>query len=286
LRGLQRLLGRAATEGEDFRMSQAVNRFRRRAPGLIKASRFFAAGVLGFFLWLHGSTASSAADPNALWTIVHGLCAVDQQAFGRPAPCAEVDLKAGYAVLKDLSGASQYLLIPTARVSGVESPKLLAPDSPNYFEDAWKARRFVAVSLGRSLPREDIGLSINSMYGRSQNQLHIHVDCVRPEVRAALNRLRGRIGPRWMLLKTALAGHRYRAMRIDGNDLPIDPFKLLARTDRQARANMGRETLVAIGAAFPGGRPGFYLLSDRATAAPLDRGSGEDLLDHSCRPAR
>jgi CDP-diacylglycerol pyrophosphatase len=48
-----------------------------------------------------------------------------QEQKGDPAPCALVDLRErdakGYVVLKDLVGATQYLLIPTARVSGIES---------------------------------------------------------------------------------------------------------------------------------------------------------------------
>ena len=64
----------------------------------------------------------------------------------RRAPFAVVDLwegdAKGYAVLKDLVGAAQYLLIPTARVPGIESLLLLAPEAPNYFADAWRERGY------------------------------------------------------------------------------------------------------------------------------------------------
>jgi CDP-diacylglycerol pyrophosphatase len=36
------------------------------------------------------------------------------------------------------------------------------------------------------------------------------------------------------------------------------------------------------GAVFPNGKPGFYLLSDRAAVAGMDMGSSESLLDHDC----
>ena len=49
-----------------------------------------------------------------------------------------------------------------------------------------------------------------------------------------------------------------------------------------ARADMGRETLAVIGATFADGRPGFYLLSDRADALSMNQGSSETLLDHDC----
>jgi CDP-diacylglycerol pyrophosphatase len=234
-----------------------------------------------------GSNApAEAANSNALWSIVHGLCVTDEQTLHLPAPCAAVDLQQGWAVLKDIAGRTQHLLIPTARVTGIESAELLAPGDPNYFEAAWRARSFVFARLERGLPRDDIGLAVNSVYGRSQDQLHIHVDCVRADVRDELAKEQKRIGRRWTETTRRLAGRRYRVMRIDGADFgSVDPFKLLAQTDPTARAAMGRMTLVAVGAVFADGKPGFYLLSDRATMFPPDRASGEDLLDHACRVA-
>ena len=84
--------------------------------------------------------ASSAADANALWHIVSEQCVPDQKQNHSPKPCEQVDLAGGYAVLKDLVGNTQYLLIPTARISGIESPAVLAPNAPNYWADAWHAR--------------------------------------------------------------------------------------------------------------------------------------------------
>src|SRR5438874_2670182 len=57
---------------------------------------------------------AGAADPDALWKIVHDRCVPDAQQRGDPAPCAMVDLREGtangYAVLKDLVGIAQFLL--------------------------------------------------------------------------------------------------------------------------------------------------------------------------------
>jgi CDP-diacylglycerol pyrophosphatase len=224
---------------------------------------------------------TEAAHPNALWHIVHGLCLRDMKASGNPAPCAEVNLASGYAVVKDVEHKTQYLLIPSARVTGIESPALLATGTPNYWQAAWTSRRWLEQLVGRPIPREDVGLAINSMFGRTQNQLHIHIDCVRPEVRDTLRVQATRIGPRWSSLKVGFGGRRYRARWIQGPDLgATDPFKLLARTDPVARADMGRETLVLIGASRLDGTPGFVLLSDRADDANM--GAGERLLDHRC----
>jgi CDP-diacylglycerol pyrophosphatase len=237
------------------------------------------------------STASAfpafAADPDALWDIVSGQCAPNQQAKHDPSPCLSVDLAGGYAVLKDQNGATQVLVIPTARVSGIESPALLDPASPNYWADAWSARRLVESFAHREIPREDVAMAVNSVYARSQDQLHIHVDCIRPDVRDALSMAEERIGPKWAPLDIALAGHRYRAMLLPGDDLGArDPFKLLADGDPTTRAEMAIETLVLAGAVMPDGSAGFILLSDRADPAMHDPAGGEMLLDHSCKVLR
>jgi len=44
------------------------------------------------------------------------------------------------------------LLLPTARISGIEDPALLAPDSVNYFAVAWKERSELERRLGKALP--------------------------------------------------------------------------------------------------------------------------------------
>ncbi|MBV8091689.1 MAG: CDP-diacylglycerol diphosphatase [Acetobacteraceae bacterium] len=229
-----------------------------------------------------------AENADALWEIVHGQCVPDQVKNNDPAPCAYVDLRKGqaegYAILKDRRGATQFLLIPTARVAGIESAALLAPDSPNYWNDAWQARTFVLERLGHPLPRDEVGMAVNSKLSRSQNQLHIHIDCVRLDVIEALHRQQAAISMSWRTLAEPLAGHRYEAMRVAGADLNgNNPFRLLAQEGGIAAAQMGLETLVVIGARFPDGSPGFYLLS--ALADPLHGylANGEELLDHACR---
>jgi len=226
---------------------------------------------------------AGAANPNALWHVVHDLCRVDMKISHLAAPCLEYDRRGGFAALKDLKGKTQVLMIPTARVTGIESPKLLAPGGPNYWQAAWDARRFFEKRAGQEVPREDIGLAINSMFGRSQNQLHIHIDCVRADVQSALRKNARRIGRHWSDLGVDLAGRRYRAMRLDGADLgERDPFELLAKGDPAARADMGLETLVVIATGSDDKEPGFVLLSHRADLARGDRAAGEDLLDHGC----
>ena len=224
--------------------------------------------------------------PGALWHVVHGLCVRDMQLSGQPAPCAKVDLAAGYAVIKDVQRRTQFLLVPTRRIVGIESPQLLAADAPNFWADAWSARDLVSRQVGHDLPREDIGLAVNSVPGRTQNQLHIHIDCVRPDVVDKLRKRVDQVGPGWARLRGGLDGHPYRARWIDDAALADqDPFKLLAQDNPDARADMGDQTLVLIGARRADGAAGFVLLNAQADPAHYDIAAGEWLLDHSCRVA-
>jgi CDP-diacylglycerol pyrophosphatase len=224
----------------------------------------------------------AATDPDILWKIVHGRCAVDEAKFGHPAPCTVVDLGRGFAILKDIVGETQYLLIPTTRITGIESPAVLAPATPNFFAEAWSETDLVDARLGRTLPRQDLSLAINAVTGRTQDQLHIHIDCIRADVRAALDRHRASVGPHWARFPEPLAGESYRAIRIEGAELGADPFTLLADGEPGARAEMGAHTLVLVGETFAGGRPGFVLLDNHADPAGGDMGNGEALQDHAC----
>lgn len=260
----------------------------KRRPNL--PSRAAAAALLAVAF----TVPAHAHDPDALWKIVHGRCVADQQTNHLPAPCASIDLDGGSAVLKDIEGASQYLLIPTARITGIESPAILAPDAPNYFARAWAVVPLVDDRLHRTLPRQDLALAINSESGRSQNQLHIHVDCIRPDIRAALDHAAPAIRTTWRTLPQRLALHRYRAIWLPGDTLAdtTNPFRVLASSLADPSAEMGRHTLVLVGASRHG-RPGFILLDGKAgllstTLSPaikLGSGSGEELEDHTCRIA-
>lgn len=240
---------------------------------------------------LFGLPGPGRADALGLWRIVHDQCVAHFIASHDPAPCQAVRIDsgedAGDAVLKDLVGATQFLLIPTRRVTGIEDPVLLAPGAANYFADAWRAIGLVAGAAHADLPRDALSLAINAMTGRSQDQLHIHLDCVRADVRDALRRMASGLGTAWAPLPEAIDGRPYRAMRIDGDGLDgANPFRLLADGVPGAAGEMGRHTLVVVGMTFAGGAPGFILLDDRGDPLRGDFGDGESLQDHDCAVAR
>jgi CDP-diacylglycerol pyrophosphatase len=243
------------------------------------------AGLISAAAVLAGPAVVRAADPDVLWKLVHGQCAPNQAASLNPAPCAYVFLGSphefGFAVLKDRSGQTQHLLIPTDKLTGIEDARLQRPGSETYLAHAWAFRALDFARLGHGLPDRDMSLAVNSEYGRSQNQLHIHIDCVRQDVRDALARDQASIGPAWTPMSEPLAGHLYQAMAIPAADLErTNLFRRLARII--PTGTMGRETLVVIGAVLTDGKPGFDVLVDRADKARGDDASGEDLQDHDC----
>jgi CDP-diacylglycerol pyrophosphatase len=228
-----------------------------------------------------------AFDRNALWTIVHDQCVPNEQQRADPAPCMRVDLQdgveRGHAILKDIVGHTQYLLIPTARISGIESPELLQPGIPNYFAAAWRERGFTDRAAGRTLPRTAISLAINSANWRGQDQFHIHIDCVRADVQSALRAQLSRIGESWAPFAEPPAGHDFRAIRVLGAELDaIDPFVLLADGVPGARAAMGAQNLVVVGADFGDAGPGFVILNATSNISAGLGIRGEELQDHSC----
>jgi len=227
-------------------------------------------------LWLSMGLAGCgrSAEPAdlAIWRIVDQGCNVTASQ-PRERPDLSCNDPQGYAILKDRCGATHYLVIPTARRTGVESPELQEAGEPNYFALAWTVRE---VSRTAQPADADIALAINSRYGRSQSQLHIHIDYLRPEVRLALRTLRLPLADDTHL---ELMGHRYRVDHLD--TLARSPFVLVANEwgahTIEDRAHL---TLAVAG----DGASGFYLLSDRADALTLDRGHAEELLlHHSCK---
>jgi CDP-diacylglycerol pyrophosphatase len=278
--------GLSQPEDADLRRSgaaQAAMKGRRRAGRRISA-------VLGLSAWacVLAFASPARADPNALWRIVHGECVPHMNAGLGPKPCERVDLdggvERGVAILKDLVGVSQMLAIPTRRVTGIEDPQMLAPDAPPVFAVAWGAKTLVEGRLHRALPREAVGLAINSEWARSQDQLHVHVDCVAIPVMKALAEYASTLDSQWRAMPVPLQGRVYFARRVDSADLiDVAPLKLLADGVEGARAHMGAYSLAAVGATFDG-KPGFVLLADQFSLE--SGGHAEDLQDHDCAIAR
>jgi CDP-diacylglycerol pyrophosphatase len=239
--------------------------------------RRFAWSAAALLLGLGAACARSGEAPElALWRIVADGCR--EGATADPAAPLQCRPAEGIAVLKDRCGEGHYLVLPLARRSGIESAELLQPAEPDYLALAWAQRgRSLGLAPGQAVDAQaDLGLAINSRYGRSQAQLHVHIDRVRPAVRAALDALARPVASGTLV---ELEGHSYRIDRLAS--LAPSPLPELIRAwqaaDEDARAHL---TLAVVGDRAGG----WFLLSDRADLLRLDRGHAEDLLrERSCR---
>jgi CDP-diacylglycerol pyrophosphatase len=152
-----------------------------------------------------------------------------------------------------------------------------------------------------TVPRQDLSLAVNSAAGRSMHQLHIHVDCVRLDVRQALHAHDGEISEAWTSIadakwaefSTTFAGHHYHVRWVDGPDLDaVNLFRLVADRDADTGGDMAMQTIVVVGGPERHHLPGFYVLTDQVhinwgKSDPVadDAASGEELMDHQGCPA-
>jgi CDP-diacylglycerol pyrophosphatase len=242
----------------------------------------FLAAATAALLAVGGCARISTVDSDALWKIVGGQCVPGARDTGKPAPCTTVDLQKRYAVLKDISGRAQYLLIPTDRVAGIEDSSILYAGSPEYWVGAWNAGRHVDAKLGTQLAANQLGLEINSSTQRSQNQLHIHVDCMRTDITAALAAHRDDPIGEWRW--TTLDGTRYRVTRVTSLRDSSNPFRVVAR-DLAPEQAMSAQTILVTGAGPDTARYGWLIVN---SGRDVDGGTGtaEGLLDHACGVAR
>jgi CDP-diacylglycerol pyrophosphatase len=253
---------------------------------LTAAAATFALSAAGRGAHLPKSSSDSSTDVpelntgrDALRHIVQDQCIVNWRQKHDPAPCRRVFLPdsngeaSGYALLDDRKGGAHYLLIPTQTMAGIESSELLDPDLPNYFAEAWRARDLITTFVGHAVPRTAVGLAINTAHTRTQDQFHVHIECLRQDVAASLHESAERIGSVWA--PVMVAGSTYQAQRVMGDGLDgSNLFEMLANLKPDVRHHMGDYTLVAAGMQFSSG-PGFVILTGTGP-------TGELLLDASC----
>ena len=219
---------------------------------------------------------------SALRQIVQDQCVLNWQEHQKPAPCESVFLAdpknaaSGYAVLAAPGGGAHYLLIPTRTMAGIESNELLDPDAPNYFAEAWHARKLMSAFVGHDVPRTMVGLAIGIAVSRAQDQFHVNIECLQQDAFRALRASSDSLSEAWSPI--TISGSTYQARRLAGEALDAaNLFELLAGLSPDARHHMGNYTLIVAGMQYKNG-PGFALL---AGTGP----SGEILLDSSCAVA-
>lgn len=264
----------SALGGSDAHGAESIGRMKRVVARLRAVVIVVCAGAIALT-----AITAQAENRNALRQIVQEECVAHWLAQIDPAPCESVSLsdaqhEVGYAVLADIKGGAHFLLIPTRTVAGIESPQLLKPRSANYFAAAWQARDKISSLLGHSVARDDVGLAVNPARARTQDQLHIHIECLGEALYGVLHRAADRLREDWSPIE--LAGRPYQGLRVMGETLErANPFMLLAERMPGARAEMGAYTLLVAGAHFKDGL-GFIVLTGKNVPG------AEIFLDSTC----
>ena len=238
----------------------------------------FAIGLAACGLAL--SPPNSLADSperQALWLTVQ-TCVADYRLTGAAYPCLLVDLsggeEGGYIVLRD---PPQTILSPTHRVTGIEDPWLQSRTAPNYFDDAWRARRLLKGPGGLPPAPDDFALAVNSALTRSQDQLHIHLGCLAP----AVERWLPVVAPKlplgaWTRVGVPIAGASFSALRTGramGAD--VEPIRLAAEA-MGGKINLARTTMLVAEVRIGASQEAVILVSNSG------RTSAEEMIDPAC----
>lgn len=214
---------------------------------------------------------------DVLWKFVSQQCVPDMEQNHQPAPCEKVDLAAGYVLFKDRVGPLQYLLMPVSKITGIESPQLLEKHTANFFALAWHERHLLSDKNHSPVPDSDLAMTINSASGRTQNQLHIHMSCLRADIGQQLAGLSQELTEKWQPL--TLRSHPYLARTLTPTELDQQSvFLRIAREIPGAAGQMGDYGLALT--ALPDGR--LVLLAIKKQLLKGNTGSAEELQDHQC----
>ena len=214
------------------------------------------------------------AGRDAYQQIVQNQCVTNWLQHHDPAPCEKVSTD--YALLADPEGGAHFLLIPTQTLTSTDNGELLDPNLPNYFAEAWNGRSLLSKLIGKPVPITDVGLVVTTPAARTQNQFHIHIECLRQDVVDSLKATAGKLSDTWSLVN--VAGFPFQALRLPDDGLNASsPFELVATLSPDARRHVGRYTVVIAGMQYASG-PGFVVLTGTGP-------SGDLLLDSDCMAA-
>jgi CDP-diacylglycerol pyrophosphatase len=250
----------------------------------LAASRIVAVLCIGATFAFDAQGAVTDASRGALWKVVQA-CLINHRLTGAAFPCLEVNVSdgtdRGYVILRPPLGPSDLILAPTRRIVGVEDPSLQALDAPNYFGDAWNARKFLQDAPQKPLARDGVVLAVNSRQSRTQDQLHIHIGCLSSSARRTVQAF----VPTLPMDRWAPLGRPFRGLEFWGrllvrdNLIGLNPFRLAAEAWPNPALDRSQLTIAVTGIELPQGREGFVLLASFHN--PLGRYSVEDFLDGS-----
>jgi CDP-diacylglycerol pyrophosphatase len=231
----------------------------------------------------HPISAQTAADPAATCVLpprpdtLWALAQCCERSLTGDVGCRVYDKKDDYVIIKDNSvrKPQSYLIIPTRRVTGIEDGAITQAPVVDFWQYGWAQSRTYP-----GYPPADTAMAINSARSRSQNQLHIHISCVRPAVRKALDQAEiGFFPAKPVTLRLPPHDHLYRAIKVTGLSGEQSPF-LVFQADPAIKDNMADQSIAVVESSIAGQ----YVVLDTQVDGG-NPGHAEELLDQTCQSA-
>ena len=129
---------------------------------------------------------------------------------------------------------------------GIESISAHTSAVPNYVDAAWSAAESLDDSGGRPLQSSLLGLAINSPQARTQDQLHIHIGCLRRIALKDLARIETETSAESWTSPMVIGGSKYRIRRLYGATLTSTDPPLLSSATLLNGQPMSNQTLVPL----------------------------------------
>jgi CDP-diacylglycerol pyrophosphatase len=220
---------------------------------------------------------------NALWKNVQERC-LKPDAPRHP-DCAAVDRDKGLVLYKDAIGRSHFLVIPDRPMRGVDDIGAWEDGTPNQWAFGWDARAFVGKARGQALPDSMLGLAINAKASRSQDQLHIHLDCISTQARDFVSGAGAPIGTTWTDLQ--FRGKPVKAIFVPSASasMSVNPFLLIKRRLGDAAPPVPDRGVFVAYVAGEQGQAGFVVVDQPVDREAGSNGHASDFLDRQCELA-
>jgi CDP-diacylglycerol pyrophosphatase len=211
--------------------------------------------------------------PNTLLSLAE-CCATDLKS---DPDCRDYNQADSFVIVKDNDPQKNkaYLIISSVPVTGIEDANIFKKPFVNFWQYGWtEAQKY----LGK--PADDTALAINSKPGRSQNQLHIHISCVRGNVARTLAINDKRIGSdpgKPFTIELGPHGNPYEVIKVKGLSDANSPFRLVYQFPG-TKDHMAEQSIAVIGSPTAG----VYYLLDTTYAHGSNPGTAEELLNQKC----
>lgn len=209
--------------------------------------------------------------PDTLWALAQ-CC---ERSLTGDVGCRVYDKKDDYVIIKDNSvrKPQSYLIIPTKRVTGIEDGLITQAPVVDFWQYGWAQSRTYP-----GYPPADTAMAINSAHSRTQNQLHIHISCVRPAVRKALDQAEIGVFPaKPVTLRLPPHDNLYRAVKLTSLSGEQSPF-LVFQADPAVRDHMADQSIAVVGSSIAGQ---YFALDTQVDGA--NPAHAEELLDQTCQ---